>query len=718
MRLTRVFLITIALVFTLIACGGGGGGGSGSNGGTSDTQDSFSQSILLKNGAPKQGTPPPSSNSQNAPKISGNPSSITQPIDKVAKISTTISAQSPLSKIFVQVEGDENNFFEVPPTSGVDIAKDESSSLRVEFKEIIAVEIAQDFPQDLLDQEFCVRISAEDDNGLVSDPSEPTCLEVSNSQTPNVAPIADAGRNLGVQTGSEARLDGSKSTDPDGDEITYAWTLTDKPSNSNASLSDTTSPVTALVPDVDGRYVVELVVTDSKNSSSHTSTAEIDASPDNAIPLANAGPDLTVQTGTSVSLDGRNSTDADDQTLTFNWIFFTRPNDSTANLNDASLAAPSFTADLDGQYVLALIVNDGIVDSEPDTVIVTSSSDNSAPIANAGSDATANIGASITLNGSQSSDVNGDPLTYRWSLNSTPTGSQAQLIDPTSVNPSFTPDIAGDYVVELVVNDGTLDSAPDTVIITAGSGDNPPLANAGADQQATIGQTVQLDGGNSSDPENSPLTFLWTFTAQPPASAVQLVNETAANPSFVPDVAGDYVVQLVVNDGALDSQPDTVVISVGDSTNPLPVANAGPDQENIVLGAQVNLDGSQSADPEGETITFQWTFQSTPDGSQAALVGATTATPSLTADVEGQYVVQLVVTDASGQAGEPDVVVITTQSQAPTTGIRQNATMLALQQTHLMGLQTSAGLEPAVDDRKLDSSKAQTRALLSMFRNL
>ena len=77
------------------------------------------------------------------------------------------------------------------------------------------------------------------------------------------------------------------------------------------------------------------------------------------------------------------------------------------------------------------------------------------------------------------------------------------------------------------------------------------------------------------------------------------------------------------------------MISVGDSTNPLPVANAGPDQENIVLGTQVNLDGSQSADPEGETITFQWTFQSTPVNRQTELVNETTATPSFTADVEG-----------------------------------------------------------------------------------
>ena len=73
----------------------------------------------------------------------------------------------------------------------------------------------------------------------------------------------------------------------------------------------------------------------------------------------------------------------------------------------------------------------------------------------------------ITLNGSGSSDANGDPLTYSWSFTSTPPDSAAVLANPTSVSPTFTADLAGDYVVQLIVNDGTLDSAPDSVIISA-----------------------------------------------------------------------------------------------------------------------------------------------------------------------------------------------------------------------------------------------------------
>jgi hypothetical protein len=72
----------------------------------------------------------------------------------------------------------------------------------------------------------------------------------------------------------------------------------------------------------------------------------------------------------------------------------------------------------------------------------------------------------IALDGSGSSDANGDPLTYSWTLASKPALSLAVLLDPTSVSPTFILDLPGDYVVELIVNDGTVDSLPDSVTIT------------------------------------------------------------------------------------------------------------------------------------------------------------------------------------------------------------------------------------------------------------
>ena len=126
--------------------------------------------------------------------------------------------------------------------------------------------------------------------------------------------------------------------------------------------------------------------------------------------------------------------------------------------------SPTFVVDRDGDYVVQLIVSDGTVNSVPNSVTITS--DNVAPVADAGPVQTVAVSALVILAGSASSDANGDPLTYSWTFVSIPVGSLAVLAGSTTVSPTFTADLAGNYVVQLIVHDGTVDSAPDSVIIT------------------------------------------------------------------------------------------------------------------------------------------------------------------------------------------------------------------------------------------------------------
>ncbi len=91
---------------------------------------------------------------------------------------------------------------------------------------------------------------------------------------------------------------------------------------------------------------------------------------------------------------------------------------------------------------------------------------NTAPVADAGPDQSVTTGATVTLDGSGSTDADSDTLTYSWTLTSVPSGSSAVLSDPAVVAPTFTADVLGTYVAQLIVNDGTVDSAADTVTIT------------------------------------------------------------------------------------------------------------------------------------------------------------------------------------------------------------------------------------------------------------
>jgi len=176
-----------------------------------------------------------------------------------------------------------------------------------------------------------------------------------------------------------------------------------------------------------------------------------------------------VDTGTGVTLDGSGSSDPDGDTITYSWAL-TRPDGSGATLSGANTASPTFTPDIDGDYVATLIVNDGELDSDPDSVTVTASSipppANQAPIADAGPNQEVETGTGVTLDGSGSSDPDGDTITYGWSL-TVPDGSSATLTGADTASPSFTPDVDGDYVATLVVNDGELDSDPDSVTVTA-----------------------------------------------------------------------------------------------------------------------------------------------------------------------------------------------------------------------------------------------------------
>ena len=162
--------------------------------------------------------------------------------------------------------------------------------------------------------------------------------------------------------------------------------------------------------------------------------------------------------------------DADGDTVSYEIV--SQPGNGTlAGTPPSVIYTPN--KDFSGSDSFDFKLNDSILDSAIATVNITVNPLNDAPLASAGTDQEVFVGDPVTLDGSGSTDADGDFLTYTWSFVSIPETSTATLpADPLLANPTFVPDVAGLYVVRLIVNDGVVSSDPDDVEITA---EAPPV---------------------------------------------------------------------------------------------------------------------------------------------------------------------------------------------------------------------------------------------------
>ena len=269
------------------------------------------------------------------------------------------------------------------------------------------------------------------------------------------------------------------------------------------------------------------------------------------------------------------------------------------------------------------------------------------PQADAGDTQTVTEAATVTLDGSNSSDPNGMIGSYLWEQ--LPGGSLVQLTNAATDTATFTAPVvaaAGEtltFQLTVTNNDGLVSSDTVEVFVV-----DSPVANAGVDQDVAEGTTpVTLDGSGSTGRN---IAFAWTQTKGTPA--VNFAGASTATPTFTaPDIntlSETLTFQLTVTDdlGAISS--NAVDVIVVDS----PIANAGVDQDVAEGTTPVTLDGSSST---GRNIKYSWTQIGTP---VVNLTGASTATPTFTAPdintLSETLTFQLTVTDDLGATSTPD----------------------------------------------------------------
>ena len=188
-----------------------------------------------------------------------------------------------------------------------------------------------------------------------------------------------------------------------------------------------------------------------------------------------------------------------------------------------------------------------------------------APTADAGADQTVAEGATVTLDGSGSSDSANRALTYAWSQTG---GTEVELSSTGAVRPSFIAPTQlatnATLTFSLTVTAGGTASQPDTVAITVTAGsDDAPTADAGTDQAVYEGATVALDGTGSRDPEGQALTYAWSQTGGTSVtlSSASVVSPTFTAPSSLTATAA-LTFSLTVTASSTASQPDTATITV------------------------------------------------------------------------------------------------------------------------------------------------------------
>ena len=484
----------------------------------------------------------------------------------------------------------------------------------------------------------------------------------------NNPPVAKAGSAQTVYEGTMVTLDGSASSDPDGDPITYKWT----PPLGITLSSTTASKPTFTAPQVnsDTQYTFSLVVNDGKvNSTVNQVVITVKNITGNSVPVANAGTNITLNSRGQVVLDGSGSYDSDGDQLTYRWT-----------VSDQVLTGvnPVYTApyvELTTIFTVTLIVNDGKTDSAPSQITITvRPSINIAPVADAGPNQTVSAGSLVTLNGSSSYDPNNDPITYKWTAPSGITLSSSTVSMPTFIAPQVSQ--TTQYTFSLVVNDGTANSTSKQVVITVNKNNNPPVANAGTNITLNSRGQVVLDGSGSYHPDGDPLTYRWTVSDQ----VLTGVNPVYTAPYV--ELTTIYTVTLIVNDGKTDSAPSQITITVRPSINIAPVADAGINT-TVNSRGQVTLNGSGSYDPDGDPLTYRWTV------SNQVLTGVRPIYTAPYVEFTTNFTVTLIVNDGKTDSA-PSQIVITV---IPNSTIPKSATIISDNSNVL-----SWGSEDGIDD--------------------
>ncbi|MCH9657603.1 peptidase [archaeon] len=382
----------------------------------------------------------------------------------------------------------------------------------------------------------------------------------------NHPPVADAGMDQSVAQNTFVNLNGA-GTDADGDNIRFLWTQT---AGIPTDIYESTQPlayiISPTIQSLSEPLTFELRVTDVKGNFD-TDDVTIVVSTENSPPRAYAGPDKRVHGGDDVSITGT-AFDFNGDALDIEWKQIAGDSVSIDNSGlEFSFSAPQVAPTESKRLAFELTVTDpyGLTDS--DQVVIFVSPQNSAPTANAGPNITADEGTMVDLT-CFGTDPDNDSLTFTWTTTSSAIIEQSG----NSVTMVGIPNVVGDKIITFTctVSDGSFSSSDSMDILIKNTLSLDIISNAGVDQIVNENVRVSMDGSNSYDPENQPLSYLWT---QLSGESVTLSSSTTMSPTFTSPTVDNNEIKIltfefkVYDDNGREST-DIVTITVDPVNSP------------------------------------------------------------------------------------------------------------------------------------------------------
>ncbi len=481
------------------------------------------------------------------------------------------------------------------------------------------------------------------------------------------------------QTGGDAVLDL-----PSAPALIYHWRLVSAPPAASFEINDSLSQLT-FTPSRSGVYRFELVVMDETGRRTMPLIHEVDVSTcGEAQPeiidlrLSTNQPRPRVPFQINAQIVDTDEQCGDEANYRYEWVLLEVPLASTATISQAQLMSPSLTADLPGRYVVRCYVTDprGLQSFKDITIEVgqcgsfrpsiTAINYNLFPQSNL-----PYVGSTIELNANVSDqdlsiegcDVD-TRLTYDWRFITKPIGSMTEMSANNEVSPSFSADVAGEYVIRLVVRDadGFESQSFDQSITVDICGSRAPTATASyLPAQPNAGDliAISLDARDLDIDCITPvLTYAWRFIEMPAGSRVVLQQPSSLTPSFTADLPGTYrLISIVTDETNRKSEPVEMTITVNECGSNAPIINSAfithqPSTVNagqkVELNALLAISDADSACGINESFQYSWHLSQAPAGSLAVISLADTVNPSLTVDLPGDYELELVVTDHRG----------------------------------------------------------------------